>query len=644
MTLSKLSLRNARRQAGDYLIYFVTIVMVAALLYAFNGLVFSQEIQELSSGMAQLPMMIVMVSIVVVCVIGWLVSYTTKFMFTRRSREFGTYVLIGLTGRQVARLFFLENIAVGAVALGGGVLLGGFLYQILRAIIFALFGTPYHFTICFSPGAVVLTCVYFTGIYLLAQAKSNRRIRKMKIYDLIYFDRRNEGEVIRTSTLRKRVFVLSIVLGVAGTVLIMLRDLTLGLIGAGCIIVFLYGFFLSFASGVPAFFDRKPSRKYRGRNLLVFRTLTAKLGTMGIAMATISMLFTATLIAEGTGMVFSSLFWGRAIQNSCFDLFLGISSTRQDAQAYLDYIGEHIPVEADLQYQVYRGDDNRVSEYLIEKEALLPYYDEDLVLRYSDYAALRRMLGYPEAALEPGSCLVHCMPYLEKAVKKYDRPVVVDGVELTLAGVYVENLCQYGWDGNGGNFILVVPDELAEAQSVSHRIYAAMTTQPVTKEQFAALRAIRNGPDRVDYDTLKARSEEEEEAASMTAMTVFPLYFLALVLAMTAATILTIQQLAEMGRYRKQFLLLQKLGMDRGEMAGTLRTQFAIYAAQPVLPPVLISVSFILNLGSLVEPGIMMGANRPGTLAAVALGIFFLIYGIYVMMAYRMLRRNVLPL
>ena len=126
MTLSKLSLRNARRQAGDYLIYFVTIVMVAALLYAFNGLVFSQEIQELSSGMAQLPMMIVMVSIVVVCVIGWLVSYTTKFMFTRRSREFGTYVLIGLTGRQVARLFFLENIAVGAVALGGGVLLGGF--------------------------------------------------------------------------------------------------------------------------------------------------------------------------------------------------------------------------------------------------------------------------------------------------------------------------------------------------------------------------------------------------------------------------------------------------------------------------------------------------------------------------------------
>ena len=40
VTLYKLSWRNARRQARDYLVYFVTIVMAAALIYAFNGLVF----------------------------------------------------------------------------------------------------------------------------------------------------------------------------------------------------------------------------------------------------------------------------------------------------------------------------------------------------------------------------------------------------------------------------------------------------------------------------------------------------------------------------------------------------------------------------------------------------------------------------
>ena len=31
VTLSKLSLRNAKRQARDYLVYFITVVMAAAL-------------------------------------------------------------------------------------------------------------------------------------------------------------------------------------------------------------------------------------------------------------------------------------------------------------------------------------------------------------------------------------------------------------------------------------------------------------------------------------------------------------------------------------------------------------------------------------------------------------------------------------
>ena len=52
MTLSKLSMRNARRQAADYLVYFATIVLVAALLYAFNGLIFSEELRRLSKQMA----------------------------------------------------------------------------------------------------------------------------------------------------------------------------------------------------------------------------------------------------------------------------------------------------------------------------------------------------------------------------------------------------------------------------------------------------------------------------------------------------------------------------------------------------------------------------------------------------------------
>ena len=160
VTLFKLSLRNARRQARDYLVYFVTIVMAAALVYAFNGLVFSQEIRTLSSLLDSMPLMIVLASAVVVCIIGWLVQYTTGFMLERRSRELGTYILIGLENRQVARLFLLENLAIGAVALVLGTLLGNLIFQVLRAVTLSLFHVGYTFSFAFSLKAIGLTLFY----------------------------------------------------------------------------------------------------------------------------------------------------------------------------------------------------------------------------------------------------------------------------------------------------------------------------------------------------------------------------------------------------------------------------------------------------------------------------------------------------
>ena len=118
---------------------------------------------------------------------------------------------------------------------------------------------------------------------------------------------------------------------------------------------------------------------------------------------------------------------------------------------------------------------------------------------------------------------------------------------------------------------------------------------------------------------------------------------LALVLTLTAAAILTVQQLSETARYRQQFALLRKLGMDRREMVQALRRQFAIYYTMPAVPPVLIGVPFTLNLGQGVEPGTMVGQYRPDLLALLTLALFFAIYLLYILLAYHSLKRNVLP-
>lgn len=762
MTLSKLSLRNARRQAGDYLVYFVTVVLSAALIHAFNGLVFSQELITLSSLMDNLPVIIILASLMVICVMGWLIHYVTAFMLSRRSRELGTYILVGMENSQVARLFFLENLAVGGAALLLGLPLGGLIFQMLRAIILSLFHVPYTFSLTFSPEAVALTFVYFTAIYLLVLLKSRKRIRKLNIHDLIYFEKRNEEAAVRESRNRRKLFTAAVLSGIIGVPLLLTGSIQFILPGTACAVFFLYGFFLSFSSGVPAYFQKRPGKKYVSHTLLVFRSLSAKLNTMGLTMAAVSLLFTVTLISEGTGMLFANLFQNRVEGSTCFDIFIGTVASQSEAgnsafgtkeslygtvmdaihigdsifgteepysgtamvaartgvfvsgmekpltdtdtgaapagdsaartdlvaaaignssfgdymgaatgafpcsilnpesriesadpqfRPYLEYIKNEIPLRASMQYSVYQGENLQVTDYIDENAEYYGYYDYDPLMAYSDYAALRRMLGYDEAILEPGHYIVHCMSYLGKLMEGYEEPVTAGGARLLPGGVYTEHFAQKMWDGNGRGFILVVPDECLASRPVSHKIYGALALQPLTQEQDDRLQEInrhqQGGEAGLMYYgtgacTLMSKSALAREYAATSACTVFPLYYLALILTMASATILTVQQLGESVRYRRQFVLLGKLGMDRREMARVLNIQLAIYYAMPALPPLFISIPLLWAMGHSFEPGTISGPGQLAGILGTAFGLFFLIYFLYILMTYSSMRKNVM--
>lgn len=126
-------------------------------------------------------------------------------------------------------------------------------------------------------------------------------------------------------------------------------------------------------------------------------------------------------------------------------------------------------------------------------------------------------------------------------------------------------------------------------------------------------------------------------------MFVFPLYYLALILTMTTVTILTVHQLSESDRYRQQFILLRKLGMEPREMFKALQIQFTVYYAMPVVPALFVTVPFILNFENIVEPEIMTGTNQPLAILGITLGLFFTIYALYILIAYTGLKRNVIP-
>ena len=114
--LGKLSLRNAKRQAKDYIIYFITVIISVSLMYAFNLIASSEDIKELSSYMEDFSTAIHAISFIIVLIMAWIINYTMSFMLEKRSKEFGTYEILGIEKKSISNMFTLENIVIGVIA------------------------------------------------------------------------------------------------------------------------------------------------------------------------------------------------------------------------------------------------------------------------------------------------------------------------------------------------------------------------------------------------------------------------------------------------------------------------------------------------------------------------------------------------
>ena len=99
--LAKLVMRNASRSLRMYVIYLFTMVLVAAWMFSFHSMLFSEEILSLSREAGMFGIMILMANVFIVLIMIWLIHYMVSFMAQQRGREFGIYMLLGFHKKQI---------------------------------------------------------------------------------------------------------------------------------------------------------------------------------------------------------------------------------------------------------------------------------------------------------------------------------------------------------------------------------------------------------------------------------------------------------------------------------------------------------------------------------------------------------------
>lgn len=658
--LGKLSIRNAKRQAKDYVIYFITVIISVALMFSFNSIAVSEDISELSYAMEDFSKAITGISIIIAFVMAWLINYTMKFMLEKRSKEFGTYQVLGIEKKAISNMFTLENLTIGIVAFIVGVLLGTFLYQVLTSIIMNLFNQPYAIKISFSIKAVGITAGYFFGIFMLVLLNCRRKIKKTNVHDLLYADKKNENNIIKKSKGNIAVFIISLIL-LVGALLINHKELTdisniAGrniLIAIIMLIVGIYLFYISISSFLVKRYLNNKTRKYKKNNMFLYRNLTSKFNTMSLTMGTIAFMFTIILIGGNVALLMNNMINNEIEIGYPFEIM--ISTADGETTKYKEYIEKNAEVKEMYEYILYDIPETGIRKALDNTVFEGRYYDEtESVLLLSDYNKLREMLGYDNVVLEDNEIIIHCMKTARQPFEEYvskNNKINISDKEFTIKAINSENFSQVSF--NGYTYCIIVPDNMKEFlnqkdnqktfdMNFGHKLVA--TTERTTDEKFynELKNLIPTQSQKIKTETygetleidaevelgyVQTKGERTSEAKSFYAIISFLAFYVALIFVMATATLLAIQQLSDSEKYKYRYSLLKKLGVDEVDINKTIFKQLLFYFLIPMIVPILVSIPAILSLGEIFK--IAVTTEEILRNIGIIYGIFILVYSIY---------------
>ena len=660
--LGKLSVRNDKRQAKDYIIYFITVIISVALMFSFNSIAVSEDISELSTYMKDFGKAILGISVIIIFVMAWLINYTMKFMLEKRSKEFGTYQILGIEKKDISNMFTLENILIGSLAFVLGVGAGLFLNQFLTSIIMNLFNQPYQIQIVFDIKAVGLTALYFFGIFVLVLLNCRRKIKKTKVYNLLYADKKNENNVIKKSKGNIIVFITSLVLLLLAYFIndrefsnmsnMTGRNIFIALV---MLIIGIYLFYISISSFIVKRYLQNKSRKYKKSNMFLYRNLTSKINTMSITMGTIALMFTFILVGGNVALLMNNMLNNEIEMGYPFEITM--SSLDKDFSIYKDYINKNAKVKEMYEYDLYDVHNTNIRRAL-DGSAFESryYYDTDSVMLLKDYNKLRQMLGYEQVSLGENEAIIHSMKTAEEKFEKYiekNNSIEICNKKLTIKQVNGESISQISF--NGYTYCIVVPDymeqlllnEQIETRKDGDLIYnhkLAVTTEEITTQDFA--RGLEElipreeftitseyGGERYEQSIERGlayfhtKGERLSEAKSFYAIISFLAFYVALIFVMATATLLAIQQLSDSEKYKYRYELLKKLGMDELEINRTIFKQLFFYFAIPMLLPFILSIPIILSISKIFTIAVTIEEIIRNI--GIIYGMFILVYGIY---------------
>ena len=627
--------------------------------------------------------MIGFVSIFVAVVLGLLIIYANNFLINRRKKEFGIYMTLGMSKKQISKIILLETIFVGIVSLIVGLIIGIFASQFMSILVAKLFEADMsEFQFVFSKDACIKTCVYFAVMYIAVMFLNSITVSRYKLINLLNATRKNEIVKIRNPFLAILVFIAgTCIFGYAYYIVTvktntlrvekdLIKPILMGIVGTIAIFWSLSGFILTTIQKMKNIY-------LKDTNMFVLRQINNKINTTVISMSVICIMLFMTIT-----ILSSSLSLRNSMQKDLMEMTpvdLNLEKTANLPEVYKNAYGKEVVTTKEqredskllisetlknngldmnvvkdiVEIPIYAIDELTIEKFLgdqfeeIDREyPFLIYSSAEKIVKVSDYNKIAEAYGIEKYSLNDDEYIMLCD--FDSQVQIRNRALADGKNILEIAGKKYKskyNECKKGFIDMAVSHtnigILLVPDSCNLTEEMKEKYFLVANYNAKTEEGKEKIEKIFTESDSNLVQNLNNNGIEIdgmtkisliESSLGLTTIIIFIAIYLGLIFLIASSIILALKQLTESSDNKQRYTILRKIGCDEKMINKALFRQVGIFFGMPLILAIIHSifgVQFALNLLSGIAK---KDELLPGIIVTII--IIGIIYGSYFLATY----------
>lgn len=674
-----------KKSFKDYAIYFITLVLGVAVFYMFNSLDSQEAMLKVSSSTKEIIKLMInmlgMVSVFIAIILGLLIVYANNFLINRRKKEFGIYMTLGMSKRQISKILLIETIFVGIISLLIGLVIGIFASQLMSILVAKLFQADMtKFEFVFSKNACIKTCLYFAIMYLAVLIFNAFTISKYKLINLLTASKKNEKIKIKNPILCVVVFIISSIgLGYAYWIvtkkvftLSSINETTKAIVLAiilGIITTILI--FWSISGFILKIVESKRSIYLKGTNMFVLRQIHNKINTTVISISVICLMLFMTITALSSSLALKNsmqkdieamtpvdinLYKTANLDNSKESIIYS-EEIKEDSKKPISYTLKENGFDMDLlkdviELPIYELSDLTWEKTLgsvaidIKKEfPMMNLATPEMIVKLSDYNKIAKLYGNKEYTLNDDEYLIianyESIAEMRNKGLQANAQININGSEYKPKYQKCEDSFIEISTSKTNVGIIIVPDS-ANLNIENQKLWLLVANYNAkNKEEKDKIEDIfSNNESSLNQKLHEAKNSLNsdtkihlfESSVGISTIVVFIAIYLGIIFLIVSCAILALKQLTESSDNIERYVILRKIGCDEKMINKSLFEQIAIFFMLPLILAIIHSIfgiQFALSIFNTL-------ASKDQLLPSIILTIIVmsLIYGCYFLATY----------